>query len=223
MIGKRCFRLASAAIALTVATGPVLYAASAPKAGAGAGASASAETPAVPPVVKSTCMACHGMRGISVTATYPDLAGQWKSYLTRQLMDFKSHARADPQAPVMWSMAAPLDKKQIQQIAQYFAEQPHASAHVYDPKLAAVGRKLYYGGIPSEKVPACMACHGATLAGIPPFFPMLAGQKRGYVKEQLEYFKAGKRANDPKGMMRYIASKLDKKQITALAEFIRAH
>lgn len=220
MIGKRCFRLALAVVALTVGTGPALDAAAAQT--AESGAAASAETPSVPPLVKSTCMACHGMKGISVTPTYPDLAGQWKSYLTRQLEDFKSHARADPQAAVMWGMAAPLDKKQIEQVAQYYSEQPGATPHVYDPKLVAAGRKLYYGGIPSEKVPACMACHGAKLAGIPPFFPRLAGQKRAYVKEQLEYFKAGKRANDPKGMMRYIASKLDEKQIAALADFIRA-
>lgn len=225
MIRNKSISLVLAFLALTVGSVPVLFAetASTPPVKKTSTPAANNQNATVPAVVKSSCMACHGMHGISVNGgTFPNLAGQWKAYLVQQLQDFKSHKRADPQAAIMWGMVAPLTDGQIGKVAQYFSEQKPDTGHAYNEKLIAEGKKLYYGGIPSVNLPACMACHGATLQGIPPFFPMLAGQKRSYVKEQLNYFKSGARNNDPKGMMRYVASKLDKKQIAALAEFIRA-
>ncbi len=163
------------------------------------------------------------MQGIAADGgMFPNLAGQVPQYLMRQLHHFQTHVRADPDAPIMWGMAAPLTPAQISQVVAYFSAQKPATGHVYDAKLVAEGQKLYYGGLPAKHMPACMACHGTGLAGLPPFFPRLAGQKRTYVINQLTYFKSGQRVATHKGIMNYIASRLTPQQITELAAFIRS-
>ena len=207
-------------LAKTVSAAPVAATASAASVTA---ATASVTANGIPTVVQSTCMACHGMQGIAADGgMFPNLAGQWRPYLLRQLDHFKTHIRADPQSPIMWGMVAPLTTAQILQVADYFSAQKPASGHIYDPKLVAEGKKLYFGGLPSRQMPACMACHGTTLAGLPPYFPRLAGQKRTYVINQLTYFKSGQRVATHKGIMQYVASRLNPKQITALAAYIRS-
>ncbi len=214
--------------AVSAATASSASAASAVSASTTSAASASAAAGAatvagVPAVVQSTCMACHGMQGIAADGgMFPNLAGQVPQYLLRQLHHFQTHVRADPDAPIMWGMAAPLTPAQISRVVEYFSSQKPATGHVYDPKLVAEGRKLYYGGLPAKQMPACMACHGTGLAGLPPFFPRLAGQKRTYVINQLTYFKSGQRVATHKGIMNYIASRLTPQQITELAAFIRS-
>ncbi len=68
---------------------------------------------------KSTmCAACHGAAGVSAMPMYPNLAGQKKAYLVKQLKAFKSGTRKDP---VMSSMAAPLSDTDIANLAAYFS------------------------------------------------------------------------------------------------------
>ena len=57
---------------------------------------------------------------------------------------------------------------------------------------------------------------------MPPYLPRLAGQKRTYVINQLTYFKSGQRVATHKGIMQYVASRLNPEQITALAAYIRS-
>ncbi len=47
-----------------------------------------------------------------------------------------------------------------------------------------------------QKSQTCVACHGPDGHGIAPNFPNIAGQHPGYMVEQLQAFKSGKR-NDP--------------------------
>ncbi len=178
----------------------------------------------IPLPVSTTCMACHGMTGISPSGSmFPDLAGQWAPYLVKQLNNFRSHTRADPMAKaIMWGMAASLTPTQVQQVADYFSTQTPPKAKMVNPKLAAEGKKIYEGGISKVNVPACMACHGPTGLGDPPLFPRLAGQRRAYVELQLNYFKKGLRTNDPHAIMRYVASRLTDVQITELATYVRS-
>lgn len=66
----------------------------------------------------SSCVACHGVNGISTNASYPNLAGQKSPYLAKQLRDFKSGARKDP---TMQAMVGGLSDADIDNIAAYFA------------------------------------------------------------------------------------------------------
>lgn len=66
------------------------------------------------------CAACHGPDGNSPTAAFPKIAGQHATYLEKTLNDYKSGARKDP---IMAGMAAPLSKRDIENLAAYFSSQ----------------------------------------------------------------------------------------------------
>lgn len=176
----------------------------------------------VPTIVTTTCSACHGLNGVSMVPTFPSLAAQGAPYLVKQIRDFQNHKRADPLAQsIMWAMAATIPKNKIHEIAHYFASQKGAPGSPENAQLVAAGRKLYMGGVATDHLPACMACHGSTARGLPPLFPRLAGQHMTYVIAQLQAFKTKQRSNDPLAIMRTIAAKLSTKQMDAVAAYVR--
>jgi cytochrome c553 len=69
--------------------------------------------------IVAVCAACHGDKGISENALYPNLAGQKKEYLVKQLKDFKSGNRKDP---VMTAQALTLSDSDIEEISAYFSK-----------------------------------------------------------------------------------------------------
>ena len=164
------------------------------------------------------CAACHGGDGNSAIAINPSLAGQHPQYITKQLMNFKSGERNNA---VMKGMVATLaTDDDMKNVAAYFAAQKPRPGVARDQVLVDAGRKIYRGGDGATGVPACMACHSPSGAGIPAQYPRLAGQMKEYTLAQLKAFKAGERANDSAAMMRTIASKLSDKQMDALAEYV---
>lgn len=64
------------------------------------------------------CATCHGNDGISVSATWPTLAGQYEDYLERALQQYRDGTRADP---VMAAQAAQIDEADVAVLARYFA------------------------------------------------------------------------------------------------------
>lgn len=74
------------------------------------------------PEKAAACAACHGADGIKVIdPSYPILAGQHRDYLLRALQDYKSGARKNA---IMSGQAAGLTKKEMQELAAYFAALP---------------------------------------------------------------------------------------------------
>jgi cytochrome c553 len=142
------------------------------------------------------CSSCHGPDGRSISPTFPRLAGQQKDYLVAQLQAFRDKTRADPHAQTyMWGMAARLSDSTIDAVAAYYASQiPVAGSPGASPEIAA-GKKIFTEGIPSEGVPACIACHGEKAEGNGPI-PRLAGQHQAYLARQLEAFASMARANE---------------------------
>lgn len=143
------------------------------------------------------CSACHGPTGHSVSPVFPRLAGQQSAYIVLQLDAFRGHLRGDPNAQAyMWGMASQLSDATIQGLADYYAAQKPSPGTAGAPALMGEGRKIYEQGIPSKKVQACAACHGANAEGAQ-VFPRLAGQHVEYLIGQLEGFKTGTRINAP--------------------------
>jgi len=70
--------------------------------------------------VRARCISCHGMKGITVTELWPNLAGQQAKYLQKQLHAFKSGKR---QSPIMQVIAQELTDKQIEAVAEYYSQQ----------------------------------------------------------------------------------------------------
>jgi len=142
------------------------------------------------------CESCHGRDGRSISPTFPRLAGQQKNYIVEQLKAFRDKTRADPHAQTyMWGMAARLSDPTIDAIAAYYASQTPVAGQASDSPETVAGKKIFTEGIPSESVPACMACHGENAEGNGPI-PRLAGQHQAYLARQLEAFASMARANE---------------------------
>ncbi len=65
-----------------------------------------------------TCAACHGANGISPNDIWPNLAGQKKGYLVKQIKAFRDGDRKDP---AMTPMAMGLSDQDIENLAAFYA------------------------------------------------------------------------------------------------------
>ena len=65
-----------------------------------------------------TCVACHGEDGMSPTAQFPVIAGQYRDYLYQALKDYKLGKRKNP---VMSGIVAALSDEDMQDLAAYYA------------------------------------------------------------------------------------------------------
>ncbi len=66
----------------------------------------------------AVCAACHGAEGVSPNDLWPNLAGQKKGYLAKQITAFRDGTRSDP---TMSPMAAPLTDDDINNLATYYS------------------------------------------------------------------------------------------------------
>lgn len=165
----------------------------------------------------ATCAACHGQDGNSPTAMFPKLAGQVPDYIVKQLSDFKRGKRRNP---LMSGMVTSLSKADMQNLAAYFAKQkPELGVAAGSKDSIAIGEKLYRGGDRASGIPACMACHGPTGIGLPPYYPRLSGQWAAYTEAQLLAFKRGTRTND-NGTMSVITARMTSNQIKAVSQYV---
>lgn len=172
-------------------------------------------------IAKQVCAACHGPDGNSVAAANPKLAGQFAEYLHKQLRDFKAQGgkKAARESAVMSGMVGALSEADMLAVSAYYAGQTLRPATAGDKDRAALGQKLWRGGIAAKGVAACAGCHGPDGAGIPGLYPRLSGQFAEYVEAQLKLFRSGARANDPNGMMRGVAARMSDEEIKAVAEY----
>jgi cytochrome c553 len=172
-------------------------------------------------IAGQVCAACHAADGNSVAAINPKIAGQFPEYLHKQLADFKPQPGKKParESPIMTPMVANLSEADMKNLAAYYSGQKLKPAAAADKDLAALGQKIWRGGITATGVPACAGCHGPAGAGIPAQYPRLSGQFAEYLAAQLKGFRDGGRANDPNGMMRGVAARLTEREIRAVAEY----
>jgi cytochrome c553 len=70
----------------------------------------------------ATCAACHGAEGVAAAPQWPTLAGQHETYLLAALEQYKDGTRIDL---VMNPLMAPLDLATLEELAAFFAAQPH--------------------------------------------------------------------------------------------------
>ena len=166
----------------------------------------------------ATCAACHGADGKALLPNAPHLAGQHASYIAKQLTDYRDGDRVNVQ---MSGQATNLSDQDILDLAEHFSAMP-AIAGLASEEGLATGEAIYRGGIPSQGIPACIACHGPTGQGNPgALFPALAGQKAEYTAEQLRLWREGERSNDPNNVMGSIALRLTDAEISAVANYIQ--
>ena len=170
------------------------------------------------------CEVCHGLSGRGFVGYFPvpRLAGQQVEYIENELKGFVDRKRTDTAAPektnVMFNVGHVLTPAMITALAEKF--------HKLNPKpvggapkdLAAAGKKIFTGGIPAAKVPACASCHGSDAKGNGPI-PRLAGQLYPYVVSQLTAW-AKERTETNSNIMAPIAHSLSESQIHAVAAYV---
>lgn len=163
-----------------------------------------------------SCALCHGADGNSPSDMFPKLAGQGEAYLVKQISDFKSGVRENA---IMAPMVAALSEQDIADLAAYYAGNKTTEGGVAEELLEA-GKAVYRGGNKESGLPACMACHGPTGAGVPAAkWPALSGQYPAYIAAQLNSFASGTRTNDLNSMMRDIATKMTDNEIKAVSAY----
>ena len=66
------------------------------------------------------CLACHGLNGKGTAPTFPNINGQWASYLHKQLEKYRSGER---QNTIMAAQATGLSDEDIKILSRYYAAQ----------------------------------------------------------------------------------------------------
>jgi cytochrome c553 len=164
------------------------------------------------------CAACHGQKGVSTNPEWPNLAGQNKQYLIKQLNDLKQGTQRS--TPTMSAIIAPLNPQDIDDLAAYYAKMPVAQSST-PKKFVQHGEQLYRGGDFTKHITACIACHGPKGTGnAQAGFPVLSGQHATYTVLQLQAFKDGKRTNDLNHIMQDICGRMSPDDMEAVAHYI---
>jgi cytochrome c553 len=152
------------------------------------------------------CTMCHGARGLS-RSDIPNLAGQYPLAVYKELVDFKTGARA---SAVMAPLAANLTDANMRDLAAYYASLPRASGR---PPGTDLPPRIVTNGAPMRGIAPCGACHGDLASK--PGAAWLAGQPVVYLHTQLAAFASGARHNDIGEQMRNVARGMTPDEIAA--------
>jgi cytochrome c553 len=94
--------------------------------------------------VEAVCAVCHGVNGVSVNETVPNLAAQRAGYIEAQLKALKEGSRraSVPTSPTatMAAIAAQLTPEEMANVAAYFASLPGAPAGAKSQFIDAVAK-----------------------------------------------------------------------------------
>jgi cytochrome c553 len=127
------------------------------------------------------CVVCHQPSAWGSTdGAIPELAGQQKRYLEKQLAVFRSGARVDTAMQVVAVHSSFRDQRNIVAIAEYLSALDANPTPVTGAgDHLRVGQELY--------AHICAACHGDSGLGQPDNrVPRVAGQHYPYLKRQIE-------------------------------------
>ncbi len=127
------------------------------------------------------CIVCHQPKAWgSPDGLIPNLAGQQKRYLAKQLAAFRSGARIDSAMQVVTAHSTLNDEKNIVVLADYLSDLDANPRPVNGSgEHLRVGQELY--------TRICAACHGADGRGEQDnHAPRIAGQHYPYLRRQIE-------------------------------------
>jgi len=178
------------------------------------------------------CNSCHGPEGLGDdNMGTPRIAGQFYSFLRKQLEDYATDKRTDTTMFIMNANAKGLTEQDRSDVATYLAslrkKGDTKTSNLEELKAAGIavglphkGKSLVFWGGNDKGIPACYACHGFNGMGAPPVFPMIGQQRYVYLVNQLKKWRDGSRANDPKGAMQAVARKMSDEDINNAAAYL---
>ncbi len=168
------------------------------------------------------CIACHGDQGRATGSGYfPRIAGKPAGYLYNQLIAFRDGRR---NYPAMNTLLTHLSDDYLRAMAEHFARlrppypaPPRATVAAH---VLARGERLVMHGDAAAKIPACVACHGASLAGVQPAVPGLLGLPRDYLNAQFGAWRTGVRTAQAPDCMGQISQRLAPADISAVTAWL---
>ncbi len=153
--------------------------------------------------VYEVCAGCHLTEGWGKPdGTFPQLAGQSRAVLIKQLADIRAKNRDNP---TMYPFALPESiggAQSLADVTEYIANLPMNPAPglgEWDEGTAefAQGQELYATN--------CVECHGENGEGkADDFYPLIQGQHYNYMLRQFEWIRDGKRRNANPDMIEQI-------------------
>ncbi|MFP4063255.1 MAG: c-type cytochrome [Halochromatium sp.] len=143
-----------------------------------------------------TCAVCHLPEGWgSADGRYPQIAGQLRTVIIKQLADFRAGNRENP---LMYPFSVPGilgGPQEIADVAAYVSQLPMTADNGLGPGTdLEAGEALY--------IEHCADCHGAAGEGDEAeHIPMIAGQHFVYLMRQFDAIRSGERKNADAGMI----------------------
>lgn len=167
------------------------------------------------------CNDCHGDKGISQWSDVPTIAAVSPMVLSDAMLSY--HDKERPCEPSeyrkgdktrkktdMCTVAGKLSDAEVHALGEHYGKLPFVAAkQPFDAALAKQGKIIHDRD--------CEKCHTDNARDPEEDAGILAGQWTGYLKEQFEYFKAGKRSQPKK--MEAKLNKLTDQDIKALVNF----
>jgi len=157
------------------------------------------------------CTMCHGANGQS-QAEAPNLAGQYRAAIYKQLVDFQTGVRS---SAIMQPLMAGLSDTDMRDLADYYAYLPRAPGG--GDGMAMAAPTIVASGAPMRGIAPCGACHGTI--GEKAGAPWLGGQPAAYLRAQLTAFASAARRNDIDEQMRNIARQMTPAEIEAASQY----
>jgi cytochrome c553 len=149
----------------------------------------------------AACAGCHGDKGVTSSATVPNLAGQDAGYFIDAMRAYKSGTRSDE---TMKGVAATMDEATMKNLAAYYAKQQPLPTKARAPLST------------SEWVQRCDRCHGVNGNSTDPHMPAIAGQRTDYHEKVLHAYRTGERKSSAMSAM---SSSLTEADVEALAAY----
>jgi len=160
------------------------------------------------------CIGCHSSNGWGLKdGTFPQLSGQYRSVIIKQLADIRAGNRDNPFMEPIARESVMGGPQAIADVAAYIATLPMNP----EPGNGAGGNdaraeKLFYR--------KCAECHGADGSGdAKRFFPRIQGQHYEYLLRQIKWMLEGKRRNANPNMVKRI-KKMKMKDLELLVDYV---
>ena len=170
------------------------------------------------------CTACHSDSTQKTSDGFsPRIAGKPAGYLFNQLVSFRNGVRTFPQ---MVYFTQNLSDAYLREMADYFShlDLPYAvpEPSSLSAEQAARAQRIVQQGDASRGVPACVECHGKSLAGQEPNIPGVLGLPRQYMIAQFGTWRAGKLRSLEPDCMGEVARRLAAEDVPLLTSWIAA-